>query len=179
MMSMPGGSATQARRPRPAAVITRAATGCLGAGMIILPAAELTGRAWVLLPAGLLLVAASLVGPAARWRAVGTLAAGAAVVESALGHPGLAVLAGEGLLILGYLLLVDAPQEMTGAVTVRWLRLQLPAAAWGTLAAAVVLVVLAVPVPVSAWLLVAGVGAAVAATVIALPRRPREPREPR
>ena len=163
-------------RPPLAAVITRAATGCLGAGMIVLPAAELSGRSVLLVPAGLLLVAASLAGPAARWRVVGTLAAGAAVLEAALGQPGLAVLAGEGLLILGDLLLVDAPRAMTAAVTARLLRLQWPAAAWGTLTAAAVLVVLAVPVPVSAWLLVAGAGAAVAATAIALPRRPREPR---
>jgi len=166
-------------RPQLAPVITRAAAGCLGAGMILLPAPELRGRAWALLPLGLVLVAASVAGPAARWRAVGTLAAGAAVAEAALGHPGLVVLAGEGLLILGYLLLVDAPYPMTGRVTARWLWRQLPAAVWGMLVAATVLVVLAVPVPVSVWLLVAGAGAAVAATVIALPRRPGQPRDPR
>jgi hypothetical protein len=160
-------------------VLLRAVTGCLGAGMILLPTPELPGRAWLLIPAGLLLVAASLAGPLARWRAVGTLAAAAAVAESALGLPSLAVLAGEGLLILGYLLLVDAPGVMPGAVAARWLRLQVPAAFWGTLTAGVVLVVLAVPVLVSAWLLVAGAGAAVAATVIALPRRPGQPRQPR
>jgi hypothetical protein len=160
-------------------VLLRAVTGCAGAGMILLPAPELPGRAWLLIPAGLLLVAASLGGPLARWRAVGTLAAVAAVVESALGRPALAVLAGQGLLILGYLLLVDAPGVMRGVVAARWLRLQLPAAFWGTLTAAAVLVVLAVPVPVSAWLVVAGAGAAVAATAIALPRRPGQPRQPR
>ena len=160
-------------------VLLRAVAGCLGAGMILLPAPELPGRAWLLIPAGLLLVAASLGGPLARWRTVGTLAAVAAVVESALARPALAVLAGQGLLILGYLLFVDAPGVMPGATAARWLRLQLPAACWGTLTAAAVLVVLAVPVPVSAWLLVAGAGAAVAATVIALPRRPGQPRPPR
>jgi hypothetical protein len=166
-------------RPRLAAVITRAAVGGLGAGMILLPAPELRGRAWALLLLGLLLVAASVAGPAARWRAVGTLAAGAAVAEAALGQPGLVVLAGEGLLILGYLLLVDAPYAMTARVSMHWLRLQFPAAVWGTLVTATVLVVLAVPVPVSVWLLVTGAGAAVAATVIALPRRPGQPRDPR
>jgi hypothetical protein len=170
---------TGTRGPRLAGVIMRAVAGCLGAVMILLPAPELTGRSLLLLPAGLVLVAASLAGPAARWRVVGTLAAAAAVAESVLGEPGLAVLAGEGLLILGYLLLMDAPYRMTGGVTVRWLWLQLPAVLWGTLVAATVLVVLAVPVPVSAWLLVAGAGAAVAATVVALPRRPGEPGEPR
>jgi hypothetical protein len=157
-------------------VLLRAAAGCLGAGMIILPAPVLPSKGWALILVGLVLVAASLAGPTARWRAVGTLAAAVAVLESALGRPALAVLAGEGVLILGYLLLVDAPVAMSGTVTARWLWLQFPAAFWGTLTAATVLVVLAVPVPVSAWLLVAGAGAAVAATVIALPRRPGQPR---
>jgi hypothetical protein len=160
-------------------VLLRAATGYLGASMILLPAPELPGRAWLLVPAGLLLVAASLGGPLARWRAVGTLAAVAAVAESALGQPALGVLAGQGLLILGYLLLVDAPGVMPGTVTASWLRLQVPAVLWGTLTAAAVLVVLAIPVPVSAWLVVAGAGAAVAATAVALPRRPGQPRQPR
>jgi hypothetical protein len=160
-------------------VLLRVAAGCLGAGMILLPAPALPGRAWLLIPVGLLLVAASLAGPLARWRALGTLAAAAAVTEAALALPSLAVLAGQGLLILGYVLLVDSPGVMPGAAAARWLRLQLPAAFWGTLTAAVVLVVLAVPVPVSAWLLVTGAGAAVAATFIALPRRPGQPRQPR
>ena len=166
-------------QPRLASVITRTATGCLGVGMVLVPASHLSGRAWALIPAGLLLVAASLAGPLARWRVVGTLAAATAVIECAVKPPDLAVLAGQGLLILGYLLLLDAPRAMPAAATARWLGLQVPLAVWGTLAAAVVLVVLAVPVPVSAWLLVAGAGAAVAATVIALPRRPGQPRQPR
>jgi hypothetical protein len=170
---------SSARPLRLAGLLFRVATGCLGAGMIVLPAPELPAGAWALLPAGLVLVAASLAGPSARWRAVATLAAVAAVIEAAIGQPGLPVLAGEGLLILGYLLLVDAPRATAAAMAVRWLGRQLPAVAWGTLAAALVLVVLAVPVPVSAWLLVAGAGAAVAAAVVALPRRPGQPREPR
>ena len=78
--------------------------------MVLVPASDLSGRAWALLPAGLLLVAASLAGPLARWRVVGTLAAAVAVAECAVKPPGLAVLAGQGLLILGYLLLLDAPR---------------------------------------------------------------------
>src|SRR6516164_2583886 len=96
--------------PRLGDVITRVVTGCLGAGMILLPAHHLTGRAWALVPVGLVLVAVSLAGPLARWRMVGTLAAAAAVTESAITRPDLAMLAWEGLLILGYLLLVDAPR---------------------------------------------------------------------
>jgi len=155
------------------------ATASLGTAMIVVPAFSLTGRSQVLTIAGLLLVAASLATPLARWPGFATLAAVAAVAGSAVGHPGIAALAAEGLLILGYLLLVDAPHAMTAAVTVRWLRLQLPAAVWGAVTAATVLVVLAVPVPVSAWLLVAGAAAAVAAALLALPRRPGQPREHR
>jgi hypothetical protein len=167
------------RAPRLGDVITRLVTACLGAGMILLPAPHLTGRSWALVPLGLVLVVASLAGPLARWRIVGTLAAGTAVTEAVLTRPDLAMLAWEGLLILGYLLLVDAPRGMPGATTAHWLWRQLPLAVWGVFTAAIVLVVLAVRVPVSAWLLVAGAGAAVAAVVIALPRRPPQPREPR
>jgi hypothetical protein len=159
-------------------VITRVATGCLGAGMILLPAPHLTGRSRALVALGLVLVAVSLAGPLARWRFVGTLAAAASVTEAALTRPDLAVLAWEGLLILGYLLLVDAPRRMPATMTAHWLWRQLPLAVWGVFTAAIVLVVLAVRVPVSAWLLVAGAGAAVAAVVVALPRRPSQPREP-
>jgi hypothetical protein len=167
------------RLPRLGDVITRLLTGCLGAGMILLPASHLTGSSRALAVLGLVLVAVSLAGPLARWRIVGTLAAATAVTEAALTRPDLASLAWEGLLILGYLLLVDAPRRMPGTVTAHWLWRQLPLAVWGVFTAAIVLVVLAVRVPVSAWLLVAGAGAAVAAVVIAMPRRSSEPREPR
>ena len=177
-MSIQAPSTRGAHPPRLGDLITRAVTGCLGAGMVLLPMPLLHGRSLALVPAGLLLVAASLAGPLARWRMVGTLAAGIAVAESVLTRPDLAVLAWEGLLILGYLLLVDAPRAMPGTVAARWLWRQLPLAVWGVFTAAVVLVVLAIPVPVSAWLLIAGAGAAVAAVIIALPRRPGEPREP-
>jgi len=178
-MSGPGGGIGSTRRPRLGDVITRLVTGCLGVGMILLPTPHLTGRSWALVAAGLVLVAASLAGPLARWRIVGTLAAAAAVAEATLTRPDLAVLAWEGLLILGYLLLVDAPRAMSGSMAAHWLWRQLPLAVWGVCAAAIVLLVLAVRVPVSAWLLVAGAGAAAAAAVIALPRRPPQPREPR
>jgi hypothetical protein len=156
-----------------------AARACLGTAMIILPALSLPGRYQALTVAGLLLVAASLARPLARWPWIGTLAAVAAAAVSALGHPGTALLAGEGLLILGYLLLADAPAAMPGRVAARWLRLQAPAAAWAVLASVAVLAGLSVGVRTSVWLVVAGAGAAVAATLIALPRRSRQPREPR
>jgi hypothetical protein len=174
----PDGSEPAGNRPDRNAqgVTVLAATACLGTAMIVLPALSLPGRGQALTVAGLLLVAASLASPL-RWRPViSTLAAVAAVAGCALGQPGTAMLTAEGLLILGYLLLTDAPAAMPAGVAARWLRLQAPAAAWAALASAVVLLVLAVPVPVSAWLVVAGAGAAVAAAVVALPRQPRQPR---
>ena len=155
------------------------ATACLGTAMIVLPALSLSARGQALTVAGLLFVAASLARPLARWPAISTLAALAAVAGSALGHPGTAGLTAEGLLILGYLLLTDAPAAMPARVAARWLRLQAPAAIWAALTSAAVLLVLAVPVPVSAWLVVAGAAAAVAATLVALPRQSRQPRQPR
>ena len=155
------------------------ATACLGTAMMVLPALSLPERAQALTAAGLLLVAASLARPLARWRGTATLAAVAAIAGSALGHPGTGLLAAEGLLILGYLLLTDAPAAMPGRVAARWLRLQVPAAAWAALVSAAVVLGLSVQVGVSAWLVVAGAMAAVAATVIALPWRSRQPREPR
>jgi hypothetical protein len=147
--------------------------------MIVLLAPGLPGTAKLLAFVGLLLVAASLVSPLARWRAAATLAAAAAIAESAFGHHSIAVLAAEGLLILGYLLLVDSPAAVRPPTAVRWLWLQLPAAAWGAVASGVVLAALALAVPVSAWLLVAGASAAVAAAILALPRRARRPARPR
>jgi hypothetical protein len=155
------------------------ATASLGTAMIVLPALTLPSGVQVITVAGLLFVAASLASPLARWPGFATLAAVAAVASSALGRPGITALAAEGLLILGYLLLTDAPAAMRGRVAARWLRLQAPAVLWAALASAAVLVVLGVSVPVSPWLVVAGAGAAVAATVIALPRKSREPGEPR
>jgi hypothetical protein len=167
-------------RDKPARGVTvLVTTACLGAAMLVLPALSLPGRGQVLTVAGLLLVAAGLVRPLAQWRGIATLAAVAAVGGSALGHPGTAVLAAEGLIILGYLLLADAPAAMPARVAARWLRLQAPGAAWAALTSAVVLLVLGVAVPVSAWLVVAGAGAAVAATLIAVPWHSRQPREPR
>ena len=155
------------------------ATACLGIAMMVLPALSLQGRAQALTAAGLLLVAASLARPLARWRGTATLAAVAAIAGSALGDRGTGLLAVEGLLILGYLLLTDAPAAMPGRVAARWLRLQVPAAAWAALASAAVVLGLSVQVGVSAWLVVAGATAAVAATVLALPWRSRQPPESR
>jgi len=159
-----------ARRRRRKSALRRAAAAVCGGGIIALPVLTAAGSAPYLSVAGALLVAGSLVSPSARSPVTGTLAAAWAVFECVLGKPGNAVLAAEGLLLLAYLLLLDAPLDMAGPTAARWLRGQAPAAAAGVTATAVVGLVLLVPVPVSAWLVVAGVAAAVAAVAVAVPR---------
>jgi hypothetical protein len=153
---------------------TRAAATAFGLGMIAVPAA--TGRAETLAVIGLLLVAASLVDPLREWRGTGALAALAAVLACLASRAHDGALALDGLLITGYLVLLDAPRNPHGRATRRWLRQQLAVAACALAATAGVLILLNVPVPASAWLVAAGAAAAVAAAAIALPRRPREPR---
>jgi hypothetical protein len=153
---------------------TQAAATAFGLGMIAVPAA--TGRAETLAVTGLLLVVASLVNPLREWRGTGALAALAAVLACLASRSHEWALALDGLLIAGYLVLLDAPRNPHDRATRRWLRQQLPVAACALVATAAVLVLLNVPVPASAWLVTAGAAAAVAAAAIALPRRPREPR---
>jgi hypothetical protein len=142
--------------------------------MAVLPA--VSGRAISLAVVTVVLAAASLEGPFREWRGTGALAAAAAALACMAGHPADLTLAAEGLLILGYLGLLAAPPNPHGRATRRWLRQQLPLAACGITATVLVLFLLTVPVPTSAWLVAAGAAGAVAAAALALPRRPREPR---
>ena len=79
--------------------------------------------AWSFAIAG---VAAAVVVAAAvlHWRPGPALAVAAAVVSCAFSAAGVAVLAAEGLFILGYLLAVDAPAGLVAPG--RWLRRQAP-----------------------------------------------------
>ncbi|HEY7429618.1 MAG TPA: hypothetical protein VH641_02675 [Streptosporangiaceae bacterium] len=150
---------------------TQAAAAASGLGMMALPAA--TGRAESLAIIGLVLVAASLVSPLRDWRGTAALAALAAVLACVASRaPGWA-LAVDGPLIVGYLVLLDAPRSPHARATPRWLRRQLPLAVYVLAATAAVLILLVVPVPASAWLVAVGAAAGVAAAAIALPRRPR------
>jgi hypothetical protein len=153
---------------------TQAAATAFGLGMIAVPAS--TGRAETLAVTGLLLVLASLVNPLRDWRGTAALAALVAVLACLASGAHEWALAVEGLLIAGYLVLLDAPRNPHARATQRWLRQQLPAAGYALAASGAVLILLNVPVPASAWLVAAGAAAAVAAAAIALPRRPREPR---
>jgi hypothetical protein len=160
-------------RPGRRGLVVRLTAAVPGLAMLALPAASGRGAAPALAVTGLVLVTASVAGPLRGWWGTGGLAAVAAVIAAAAGRLGAATLAAEGLLILGYLLLLDAPQNPQPRVLPRWLRRQAPPAACGALATVAALVLLTVPVPASAWLVVAGVAAAVAAAALALPHRPR------
>ena len=96
-----------------------------------------------------------------RWRRGPVLAAAAAIISAAVSHAGLAVLAAEGLFILAYLLVADAPPALTDPV--RWLRR-------GLVTTGAVLAAYAVHQSASAWLTFAGLAAVVTAYLLSLPR---------
>ena len=122
-------------------------------------------------------VAAAAVVAAAvlRWRPGPGLAVAAAIVSCAFSAAGVAALAAEGLFILGYLLAADAPAGLVRPG--RWLRRQAVLAGAGLICAGAVLAARTVRPPASAGLALAGLAAAVAAFLIALPswRRGRLP----
>jgi hypothetical protein len=118
--------------------------------------------AWTYLVGGLG-AAAVLAGVFLSWRPGPALAVAAAVVSCAAANVPVAVLAVEGLVILGYLLLIGAPPELGP-----WARGQVPLAAAGVLAGAAVLAAFAVRPSGSAWLALTGLAAAVAAYLLAL-----------
>jgi hypothetical protein len=149
-----------------------AATVAVGAAMTVVPAVSAPAGG-LLAAVGAALVAASVTPPFRRWRGTGTLAAVTAVAACALARPAAGVLVAEGLLILGYLLVLDGPRgaPLSAVALARWLRQQAVTACWAVATSAAVLVTLVVRVPASAGLVVAGTAAAVAAAVIALPRK--------
>ncbi len=122
--------------------------------------------AWTYLVAGLGAVAA-LAAAFIRWRRGPALAMAAAIVSCAFSDAGVAVLTAEGLFILGYLLAADAPAGLTRPG--RWLRRQAVLFAAGLIASGAVLAAYAVHQADSAWITFAGLAAAVAAYLIALP----------
>jgi len=97
------------------------------------------------------------------------LAVTAAIISCAVSSAGVAVLAAEGLFILGYLLLADLPAGLPGPG--RWLRGQLPLLVAGLITGGAVLAAFAVHQASTAWLTAAGLAAAAVAYLIALPSR--------
>ena len=124
--------------------------------------------AWTYPVAGLGAVAA-LTAP--RWRRGPVLAVAAGIVTCAVSTAGAPVLTAEGLFILCYLLAADAPPGRLAP----WLRRQAVLLVAGLIAAGAVLAMDAVHLAASAWITVAGLAAAVAAYLVALPRRAQTP----
>ena len=125
--------------------------------------------AWTYPVAGLGAVAALA---ALRWRRGPVLAVAVGVVTCAVSTAGAAVETAEGLFILCYLLAADAPPGRPA----QWLRRQAVLLVAGLIATGAVLAMDAVHLGASAWITVAGLAAAVAAYLVALPRRPQTSR---
>jgi len=102
--------------------------------------------------------------------AAGTAAAVAVIVECAASRLGTAAMAGEGLLLLGFLLLLGRPAGLAGGTARTWLRLRLPAVLGAVAVTGIVLAALAAVPGSSPWLALAGLAAAVAAYLVAAPR---------
>jgi hypothetical protein len=102
--------------------------------------------------------------------AAGTVAAVAVIVECAASRLNTAAMAGEGLLLLGFLLLLGRPAGLAGGTARAWLRLRLPAMLGAMAATGIVLAALAAVPGSSPWLALGGLAAAVAAYLVAAPR---------
>jgi len=152
-----------------AAVSGAAASGVL---MLALPALTAPALAQAITAVGLLAVAVSLTG---RWPPAGTLAATAAIAQCVIAQPATALIAADGLLILGYLLLADAPRHTRSPATRRWLGAQLPGIMAAIPVTGAVLAAITRPAAPSAWIALAGIAAAAAAYLIAIPRQPHPP----
>jgi len=142
-----------------------------GLGMLTLAWPLAWAPAWAYVTSGagaaVVLAAAFILGERGRgWPAI---AVAAAVASCAFSRAGPAVLAAEGLFILAYLLAADAPAGLVRPG--RWLRRQAFPVIAGLIAVGAVLAVLTLHRADSAWLTVAGLAAAAAAYLIALPAR--------
>jgi hypothetical protein len=113
--------------------------------------------------------AAALAAAFTGWRQGAALAVAAAIAAAAVSRAGTAVLAAEGVFILAYLITAEAPPGLSRTAT--WLRHQVRLGVAGLIASGAVLAALALHQPNAAWLSLAGLTAAVAAYLIALPRR--------
>jgi hypothetical protein len=158
-----------AHRPTGGALAT---PGLFTVGLGLLTVAWPLGWApgWTYLLGGLGALAV-LVEAVLRWPRGPVFAVTAGVVSCAVSTAGAPVLTAEGLFILCYLLAADAPPGRSA----QWLRRQAVLPVAGLIAAGAVLAMDAVHLAASAWITVAGLTAAVAAYLIALPRRAQTP----
>ncbi len=145
----------------------RGAAAALGLLTLAWPLAWAPGWTYATAGAG---AAAVLAGAFARWPRGPVLAVAAAVAGCAFSRAGTAVLAAEGLFILGYLLAADAPAGLNPeARSGSWVRQQAPGVVAGLIASGAVVAALAVHQVSSAALTGAGLAAAAGAYVVALP----------
>jgi hypothetical protein len=152
--------------------VAMAGAAASGVAMLALPALTAPALAQVITAAGLLAVAASLAG---RSSPAATLAAAAAIAQCVIAQPATALIAADGLLITGFMLLADAPRHAAPPAARRWLRAQVPGIIAAVLVTGTVLAAITLPAASSAWIALAGIAAAVAAYLIAIPRQPRPP----
>jgi len=149
---------------------TRASDAVAAAlGMLVLAWPLAWAPAWAFVAAGVGAVAVlgAAFTPGERGRGWPAIAVAAAVVSCAYSRAGTAALAAEGVFILAYLLAADAP---AGPVRPgRWLRRQAFLVIGGLIGTGAVLAALTLHRTASAWLTVAGLAAAVAAYLVALP----------
>ncbi|HEY2575249.1 MAG TPA: hypothetical protein VGI74_02970 [Streptosporangiaceae bacterium] len=160
-------------------VILRVVMAIIGRVMVGIPIGSEPAWALTVSDIGLVAVLAAALAPREVSGGLGALAAMAAVIECASAKLGMAALAGEGLLLLVYLLLLDAPGRPAGADLRRWLLRLTPAALAGLAAAGVLLLALSAAATASPWVALAGLAAAVAAYLIVLPLRPGPRRQRR
>ncbi len=163
--------------PSPLKITARGVSVALGLLTVAWPLAWAPAGAYPVAVAGALVVLGTAV---ANWRSGPALATAAAIVVSLLSRAGTAVLAAEGLFILCYLIAADAPRGLDPGVSGagpgssaswgRWLRSQARLGVAGLIGTGAVLAALALHQASAAWLTVAGLVAAVAAYLIALPR---------
>jgi hypothetical protein len=143
------------------------AAAALGLLIVAWPLAWAPGWAYVVAVLG---AAAVLAAAFAGWRRGPALAVAAAVVACAFSRAGTAVLAAEGLLIVAYLIVADAPAGLSPkARSGSWLRQQAAVGVAGLIASGAVLAALALHQVSSAWLTTAGLAAAAVVYLIALP----------
>ena len=140
------------------------AAAALGLVTVAWPLAWAPPWAYATASAGALAVLAAAF---ARWRRGPVLAVAAAILACAFSRTGTAVLAAEGVFILCYLLVADAPAGLSRPAW--WLRQQAPGVIAGLIASGAVLAALALHPVSSAVVTVVGLAAAAGAYLIALP----------
>ena len=147
---------TALRRIRASAIMktsVRGVAAALGLLTVAWPLAWAPGWAYAVAVAG---AAAVLAAVLAGWRRGPVIAVAAAIAACAFSRAGTAVLAAEGLFILGYLLAADAPAGLTRPGS--WLRQQAFGVVAGLIASGAVLAALALHQVSSAALTAAGPG---------------------